>query len=103
MCLQTRDLLLESGKSMPKLCFGSPEYFIELVQEKVDNPLDFSRVLKAAFQSRGNEKINVSHLYGLNSLPSAPSRHSYIVHWLYVCCMLLHDKLLLIAYFHQCS
>ncbi|KAG5087611.1 hypothetical protein AAZX31_01G023000 [Glycine max] len=61
---QIRDLLLESGKSLPKLCFGSPEYFIELMQEKVDNPLDFSRVLKAAFQSRGNNplKINVSHL-----------------------------------------
>lgn len=66
MCLQIRDLLLESGKSLPKLCFGSPEYFIELMQEKVDNPLDFSRVLKAAFQGRGNNplKINVSHLYG---------------------------------------
>ncbi|KAG5050783.1 hypothetical protein JHK87_002981 [Glycine soja] len=63
---QIRDLLLESGKSLPKLCFGSPEYFIELMQEKVDNPLDFSRVLKAAFQGRGNNplKINVSHLYG---------------------------------------
>ncbi|KAH1058652.1 hypothetical protein GYH30_002967 [Glycine max] len=61
---QIRDLLLESGKSLPKLCFGSPEYFIELMQEKVDNPLDFSRVLKAAFQGRGNNplKINVSHL-----------------------------------------
>ncbi|RDX77860.1 Kinesin-like protein KIN-14A, partial [Mucuna pruriens] len=61
---QIRDLLLESGKSLPKVCFGSPEYFIELVQEKVDNPLDFSRVLKAALQSRGNNplKINVSHL-----------------------------------------
>lgn len=47
---------------------GSAESFIELVQEKVDNPLDFSRVLKAAFQSRGNDtsKFNVSHLYGLN-------------------------------------
>ncbi|KAL4392058.1 hypothetical protein HN51_013522 [Arachis hypogaea] len=61
---QTTDLLLESGKSMPKLCFGSPECFVELVQEKVDNPLEFSRSLKAAFQSRGNDlsKINVSHL-----------------------------------------
>lgn len=56
---------------MPKLCLGSPECSIELAQEKVDNPLDFSTVLKAAFQSRGNDllKINVSHLYGLNSLP----------------------------------
>ncbi|KAK7307259.1 hypothetical protein VNO77_40159 [Canavalia gladiata] len=61
---QIRDLLSEPGKSLPKLCFGSPEYFIELVQEKVDNPIDFSRVLKAAFQNRGNNplKINVSHL-----------------------------------------
>ncbi|TKY69947.1 Kinesin protein KCA1 [Spatholobus suberectus] len=61
---QIRDLLLESGKSLPKLCFGSPAYFIELVQEKVDNPLDISRILKAALQSRGNNplKINVSHL-----------------------------------------
>ncbi|XP_027345620.1 kinesin-like protein KIN-14B isoform X1 [Abrus precatorius] len=61
---QTRDLLLESGKSMPKLCLGSPECFIELVQEKVDNPLEFSAVLKTALQSRGNDllKNNVSHL-----------------------------------------
>ncbi|XP_061356772.1 kinesin-like protein KIN-14B isoform X2 [Gastrolobium bilobum] len=61
---QTKDLLLESGKSMPKICLGSPECFVELVQEKVDNPLEFSTVLKAAFQSRGNDslKINVSHL-----------------------------------------
>ena len=50
---------------------GSPDSIIELVQEKVDNPLEFSRVLKAAFQSRGNDisKFNVSHLYGLHSVP----------------------------------
>ncbi|KAE9614469.1 putative minus-end-directed kinesin ATPase [Lupinus albus] len=61
---QTRDLLLESGKSMPKLCLGSSDCFVELVQEKVDNPVEFSRVLEAAFQSRGNNslKISVSHL-----------------------------------------
>ncbi|KAK7250622.1 hypothetical protein RIF29_33165 [Crotalaria pallida] len=61
---QTRDLLLEPGKGMPKLRLGSPESFIELSQEKVDNPVDFSRVLEAAFQSRGNNllKISVSHL-----------------------------------------
>lgn len=58
---------------MPKLCLGSPECFVELVQEKVDNPLDFSAVLKAALQNRGNDllKINVSHLYGLDSLPTS--------------------------------
>lgn len=46
---------------------GSPESFVELVQEKVDNPLEFSRVLKAALQGRGKDisKFNVSHLYGL--------------------------------------
>ncbi|KOM26536.1 hypothetical protein LR48_Vigan284s002200 [Vigna angularis] len=61
---QIRDLILESGKNLPKLCFASPEYLIELMQEKVDNPMEFSRVLKAAFQSRGNNplKITVSHL-----------------------------------------
>nr|KYP42454.1 Geminivirus Rep-interacting motor protein [Cajanus cajan] len=61
---QTRDLLLESGKSAPKLCLGSPECFVELVQEKVDNPLEFSAVLKTALQTRENDllKNNVSHL-----------------------------------------
>lgn len=46
---------------------GTAESFIELVQEKVDNPLEFSKVLKSAFQSRGNDvlKFNVSHLYVL--------------------------------------
>lgn len=87
MCFQIRDLLLESGKDMPKLCFGSPECFVELVQEKVENPLEFSTVLKAAFRNRGNDllKINVSHLYGLNSLPHMCG-HSYIVPWLYIFC-----------------
>ncbi|KAI9125389.1 hypothetical protein K1719_004005 [Acacia pycnantha] len=61
---QTRDLLLEVGKSMPKLHIGSTECPVELVQEKVNNPLEFSRVLKAAFQSHGNDvsKLNLSHL-----------------------------------------
>ncbi|RDX94254.1 Kinesin-like protein KIN-14A, partial [Mucuna pruriens] len=63
---QTRDLLLESGKSMPKLCLGTPEYFVELVQEKVDNPLEFSAVLKTALQTWENDSLknNVSHLCG---------------------------------------
>lgn len=70
MCFQTRDLLLESGKDMPKLCFGSAENFVELVQEQVNNPLEFSTVIKTAFRNRGNDlsKINVSHLYVINSL-----------------------------------
>ncbi|KAG5001615.1 hypothetical protein JHK87_022687 [Glycine soja] len=61
---QTRDLLLEAGKSMPKLCLGSPECFVELVQENIDSPLEFSAVLKSALQTRENDlsKNNISHL-----------------------------------------
>lgn len=61
---QVRDLLFESGSSLQKVRMGLPESIIELVQEKADNPLEFSRVLKAAFQSRGNDisKFNVSNL-----------------------------------------
>ncbi|XP_031287639.1 kinesin-like protein KIN-14B isoform X2 [Pistacia vera] len=61
---QIRDLLSESGSSLSMVRLGTAESFIELVQEKVDNPLEFSKVLKSAFQSRGNDvlKFNVSHL-----------------------------------------
>ncbi|XP_057971450.1 kinesin-like protein KIN-14B isoform X2 [Malania oleifera] len=61
---QVQDLLSESRNSLPKIQMGSPDSFVELVQEKVDNPLAFSRVLKTAFQSRGADllKSNVSHL-----------------------------------------
>ncbi|EOX91954.1 Kinesin like protein for actin based chloroplast movement 1 isoform 1 [Theobroma cacao] len=61
---QIRDLLSESGTTLPKVHLGLPESSVELVQDKVDNPLDFSKVLKAAFQSRGSDtsKFNVSHL-----------------------------------------
>jgi len=59
----------ESGRNSSKICMGSSDFFVELTQEKVDNPLDFLKVLKDAFQSRGNDvlKFNISHLYGLNS------------------------------------
>ncbi|PSS30023.1 Kinesin-like protein [Actinidia chinensis var. chinensis] len=61
---QIRDLLSESRNSLPKIRIGSPDSFIELAQEKLDNPLDFSRVMKVAFQNRGNDllKFNFSHL-----------------------------------------
>lgn len=64
-------MLSESGSSLQKVRMGSPESFVELVQEKVDNPLEFSRVSKAAFQGRGEDisKFNVSHLYGLRFVP----------------------------------
>lgn len=50
---------------------GSLHSVVELVQEKVENPLDFSRVLKAALHSRGTDvlKFNVSHLYVLTYFP----------------------------------
>lgn len=61
---QVRDLLPETGNGLAKVRLRSLESSIELVQEKVDNPLEFSKVLKSAFQSRGNDvsKFNVSHL-----------------------------------------
>ncbi|XP_057530999.1 kinesin-like protein KIN-14B [Amaranthus tricolor] len=60
---QVKDLLAASGKSSLKVRMGMPDSFIELVSEKVDNPMDFSKVLKAALQSRGPDaqKLNVSH------------------------------------------
>lgn len=61
---QVRDLLAESGSNLQKVQMGSRASLVGLVPEKVDNPLEFSRVLKAAFQSRGEDKLkfNVSHL-----------------------------------------
>ncbi|KAK8686850.1 hypothetical protein V6N13_085687, partial [Hibiscus sabdariffa] len=61
---QIRDLLSESGNTLPKIQLKLPESSVEFVQDKVDNPMDFSKVLKSAFQSRQSDtsKINVSHL-----------------------------------------
>ncbi|XP_059624154.1 kinesin-like protein KIN-14B [Cornus florida] len=61
---QIRDLLSESRNSLPKIRMGSPDSFVDLVQEKVDNPLDFSKILKVVLQNRGigESKSNVSHL-----------------------------------------
>ncbi|KAL2905857.1 Kinesin-like protein KIN-14A [Bienertia sinuspersici] len=61
---QVKDLLAASMKSSQKIRMGSPDSIIEFVSEKVDNPIDFSRVLKAALQSRSPDalKLNVSHL-----------------------------------------
>lgn len=48
---------------------GSHESVTELEQERADNPLEFSSVLKYAFQNRGDDKskFNVTHLYVLFS------------------------------------
>jgi hypothetical protein len=44
---------------------GVQESFVELVQEKVENPLEFSAALKIALQNRSvnSPKAIVSHLY----------------------------------------
>ncbi|KAL5705853.1 Kinesin-like protein KIN-14B [Ranunculus cassubicifolius] len=61
---EVRDLLANLQSTLPRVRMGSPDSFTELVQEKVENPLDFSRVLKAGIQNRGADslKLNVSHL-----------------------------------------
>ncbi|OEL26238.1 Kinesin-like protein KCA2 [Dichanthelium oligosanthes] len=61
---QVRDLLSESSSTVPKVRMGVQESFVELVQEKVENPLEFSGALKAALQNRSvnSPKAMVSHL-----------------------------------------
>ncbi|CAH9083477.1 unnamed protein product, partial [Cuscuta europaea] len=61
---QIRDLLLESGRDRPKIGIRLPDCVVELVQEKVENPLDFSKILKVGFQNRGSNtsKFNATHL-----------------------------------------
>ncbi|KAJ6834435.1 kinesin-like protein KIN-14L [Iris pallida] len=61
---QVRDLIAELRGKISIVCMGPPDAAVELVQEKIDNPLDFSRLLKEALQSRGteNSKAIMSHL-----------------------------------------
>lgn len=61
---QIRDLLSNSGRGTFRVQMGPPDAVVELVQEKVENPLGFSRVLKTALQNRGTDssKALVSHL-----------------------------------------
>ncbi|KAJ4908575.1 Kinesin-like protein KCA1 [Raphanus sativus] len=61
---QIRDLLWETESNLPRINMGSHESVIELEQEKAENPLEFLRVLKYAFQNRGSDKskFNVTHL-----------------------------------------
>nr|CAB3467479.1 unnamed protein product [Digitaria exilis] len=59
-----RDLLSESSSTVPKVRMGVQESFVELVQEKVENPLEFSVALKTALKNRSvnSPKAMVSHL-----------------------------------------
>ncbi|KAM3209107.1 hypothetical protein ACQJBY_063662 [Aegilops geniculata] len=61
---QVRDLLSESRSTALKVRMGVQESFVELVQEKVENPLEFSGALKAALQNQSvySTKAIVSHL-----------------------------------------
>ncbi|XP_068636720.1 kinesin-like protein KIN-14L isoform X3 [Aristolochia californica] len=61
---QVRDLISPSGNNQSKARMGPPDLFVELVQEKVDNPLDFTRVLKSVLQNWGIDslKCTVSHV-----------------------------------------
>ncbi|KAK1604988.1 hypothetical protein QYE76_028661 [Lolium multiflorum] len=61
---QVRDLLSESRSTVPKVRMGVQESFVELVQEKVENPLEFSGALKTALQNQSvnSVKAMVSHL-----------------------------------------
>ncbi|KAK8709969.1 hypothetical protein V6N13_145314 [Hibiscus sabdariffa] len=61
---QIRDLLSESGSTLPKIRLKLPESSVEFVQDKVDT-----------------SKINVSHLYGLNPVLST----SFIIKYLNAC------------------
>ncbi|KAM3194330.1 hypothetical protein ACQJBY_070790 [Aegilops geniculata] len=61
---QVRDLLSESRSTALKARMGVQESFVELVQEKVENPLEFSGALKTALQNQSvhSTKAIVSHL-----------------------------------------
>ncbi|CAN6455367.1 unnamed protein product [Victoria cruziana] len=61
---QVKDLLLSSGVDQSKVCMGSPDSFVELVQEKPENPVDFCRILTTGIDNRGADmsKRRVSHL-----------------------------------------
>ncbi|KAM0895148.1 hypothetical protein ACQ4PT_024021 [Festuca glaucescens] len=61
---QVRDLLSESRSTVPKVRMGVQESFVELVQEKVENPLEFSGAVKTALQNQSvnSTKAMVSHL-----------------------------------------
>jgi predicted nucleic acid-binding Zn-ribbon protein len=61
---QVRDLLTESRSTVPKVRMGVQDSFVELVQEKVENPLEFSGALKTALQNQSvnSVKAMVSHL-----------------------------------------
>ncbi|KAG6518500.1 hypothetical protein ZIOFF_021975 [Zingiber officinale] len=61
---QVQDLLVKSLSTSSSNQFSNQDSSLELVQEKVDNPLEFTKVLKVALQNRGTDssKAIMSHL-----------------------------------------
>lgn len=72
---QIRDLLPVYENSFPKIKSGLPNSLEDLLQEKVDSPMGFSKILNMAFRNRGRDasKFNVSHLYELHSVHNKSS------------------------------
>lgn len=58
------DLLSETRSAFPKVRMGMQDSYVELVQEKVETPMDFSRVIKTAIKKRevDSSKAAFSHL-----------------------------------------
>lgn len=56
---QVQDLLAGTERGTLRVRMGPPDAVVELVQEKVENPLDFSRALKTALQNRGTDSSQV--------------------------------------------
>ncbi|KAK8967254.1 Geminivirus Rep-interacting motor protein [Platanthera guangdongensis] len=62
---QVRDLLVDGKSSTTaRISMGVHDSVVELVRENVDNPVEFSQMLKAALMNRDADslKANVSHL-----------------------------------------
>ncbi|KAF3320701.1 kinesin-like protein KCA2 [Carex littledalei] len=61
---EVNDLLSETRSAFPKVRMGMQDSYVELVQEKVETPMDFSRVIKAAIKKREvvSSKAAFSHL-----------------------------------------
>ncbi|XP_042408908.1 kinesin-like protein KIN-14L [Zingiber officinale] len=61
---QVQDLLANSLSTSSSIQLSSQDSSLELVQEKVDNPLEFTKVLQVALQNRGAHlsKAIISHL-----------------------------------------
>ncbi|XP_057862151.1 kinesin-like protein KIN-14L isoform X2 [Cryptomeria japonica] len=72
---QVHDLLLSSSGNISRIHMGMVGSSIELVQEKVENPTEFSKVLKLVLQNRG-----------MNNLKTAQHKHSHLVVTIHIHC-----------------